>query len=129
MRGTVDTATLAEYALTAYSATSYIWLGDFDEARRRGEEAVAVHEASPVGSRSPSREAIARIDLGIALAELGCPDEAVNQGLLAFASPRLVTSVLARAGELDATIVGRYPNLPETRQFNEQYREWSRRTS
>jgi transcriptional regulator with XRE-family HTH domain len=127
-RCTVDTGVLAEYALTAYPASSYLWLSDFEKASRHAEEAVAVHEAAPAESRSPSREAIARIDLGIALAELGSPDEAVGQGLRALASPRLVSSVLARAGELDATIVGRYPGLPEAQQFHEQYRELVRET-
>jgi tetratricopeptide (TPR) repeat protein/transcriptional regulator with XRE-family HTH domain len=127
-RGTVETATLAEYALTAYSASSYLWLADFEKARRQAEEAVAVHEAAPVQSRSPSREAIARIDLAIALAELGSPDEAVSQGLLALTSSRIVSSVLTRAADLDATIAGRYPGLPEAQQLHEQYREVSQAT-
>jgi transcriptional regulator with XRE-family HTH domain len=106
--------------LPAYSASSYIWLGDFGRARRHAEEAVAVHEVTPVGSRSPVTEALARIDLAIALAELGSPDEAVGQGLLALASPRLVKPVLVRAGDLDATIASRYPGLPEARHLHER---------
>ncbi|MEA2593374.1 MAG: hypothetical protein QOD62_3205, partial [Actinomycetota bacterium] len=68
-----------------------------------------------------SKEAIARIDLGIALAELGEADEAIGQGRLALASPRVVDSVRSRAADLDAVLTARYPGLPATREFHEQY--------
>ena len=58
-------------------------------------------------------DAIARIDLGIALAALGSPDEAVAEGRRALASPRVVDSVLSRAGDLDSALTARYPDLPE----------------
>jgi len=128
MRFTVDTRILADYALTGFSASSYIWLGDFEEAKRCAQQAVIVHEAAPPQSRSPSREAVARIDLGIAMAELGAPDEAIGQGTLALASPRVVDSVLSRAADLDTVLTGRYPRLPAAQEFHEQYRELARAT-
>jgi tetratricopeptide (TPR) repeat protein len=128
MRFTVDTRILADYALTGYPASSYIWLGDFEQARHHGQQAVTVHENAPAESRSPSREAIARIDLGIALAELGALDEAIGQGALALASPRVVDSVLSRAADLDTVLAGRYPGIPAAREFHEQYRELARAT-
>jgi len=122
-RFAVDTGTLAEYALTAYPASSYLWLGDFHAAKRHAQEALLIHEQAPAASRSPSREAIAHLDFGIALAELGSPDEAIAQGRLALNSPRLVDSVRGRAGDLNAALMRHYPRWPETNAFNEQYRE------
>jgi tetratricopeptide (TPR) repeat protein len=119
----VDTGILADYALTAYPASAYLWLGDFLTAKRHAEDALVVHEQAPAVSHSPSREAIARLDLAIALAALGSPDEAVAHGRQALTSPRIVDSVQARAGDLATALTRRYPRLPEVRAFDEQYRE------
>ncbi|MQA84084.1 MAG: helix-turn-helix domain-containing protein [Streptosporangiales bacterium] len=58
----IDTAALADYAMTAYPASAYVWLGeqtgntrDYTEAKRYAEHAVAVHERAPAAARSPSR--------------------------------------------------------------------------
>jgi tetratricopeptide (TPR) repeat protein len=122
-RFTVETGTLASYAITAYPASAYIWLKNFGKAKAAAEEAVAVHESAPAESRSPSREAIAHIDLAVALAELGSADEAVGQGRLALASSRVVDSVLSRAGDLSSVLTARYPDLPHALDFSEQYRQ------
>ncbi len=128
MRFTVDTRILADYPLTGFPASSSIWLADFKQAKQYAEQAVALHEAVPPGSRSPSREAVARIDLGIALAELGEADEAIGQGHLALASPRVVDSVRSRAADLDAVLTLRYPRVPAAQEFHEQYRSLVRTT-
>jgi transcriptional regulator with XRE-family HTH domain len=120
-RPAVDTGMLASYAMTAYPASCYVWLGDFAKARTYGEQAVAVHESAPPASRSPSREAIARIDLAIALAGLGIPDEAAALGRQALASPRVVDSVRARAGDLDILLMARYPDQEDAQVFHEDY--------
>ena len=95
----VETGMLASYAMTAYPASCYVWLGEWGKARIYAERAVAVHDAALAGSRSPSREAIARIDLGIALAGLGAADQAAALGVQALGSPRVVDSVRTRAGD------------------------------
>jgi hypothetical protein len=59
--------------------------------------------------RSPKREAIARIDLSIALAHLGSLDEATAHGSQALFSVRVVDSVLSRAGELDKALMTCFP--------------------
>jgi hypothetical protein len=118
-----DTGVLADYALTVYPASSYLWLGNFTAAKRHAEDALVVHEQAPAASRSPGRERIARLDLAIALVALGSPDEAVAHGLQALASPRIVHSTLVRAGDLATALKRRYPRLPETSAFHEQYRE------
>ena len=62
--------------MTTYTASSYIWLGDYVRAQHQAERAISAHEATPIGSRSLSREAIAQLDLGIAPAFLGSPVDA-----------------------------------------------------
>ncbi|MGH3694654.1 MAG: helix-turn-helix domain-containing protein [Pseudonocardiaceae bacterium] len=120
-RFTIDTGTLASYAMTAYPASAYAWLGDFRTARDHAEAALVVHESVPSASKSPSREAIARLDLATAIAQLGSPDEAVVLGSQALTSTRVVTSVLLRAGDLTKVLVNRYPKLACVREFHEHY--------
>jgi hypothetical protein len=79
-------------------------------------------------NRVPPAEAIARIDLGIALAAVGAPDEAIGQGRLALGSPRVVDSVRSRAADLGATLTTRYPRLAAVREFHEQCRALVRST-
>jgi tetratricopeptide (TPR) repeat protein len=124
----VDTRVLADYALTGYPASSYIWLADFKQAKRHAEQAVALHESTSAASRSPSKEAIARIDLGIALAELGEAEEAIGQGRRALASPRVVESVRSRAADLDDVLTRHYARVPAAQEFHEQYSNLVRAT-
>lgn len=118
----LDTATLAAYAVHAYAASSYLWLDQFGQAKASAEQALGVHLSASPQDRSPSREAIARIDLGTALAALGEPDEACALGRQALASGRVVDSVLIRASELGAAVTQRYPALPEGQELVEQVR-------
>ncbi|MEU0660705.1 tetratricopeptide repeat protein [Streptomyces lavendulocolor] len=105
----MDVLPLADYALTSYPATSYVWLGQAEEARQHAERALTTYEAAPAASRSPSREAIARIDLALAHALLGDPDDAVALGHQALDSARVVDSVRHRAGDLTSFLTRRYP--------------------
>jgi len=128
-RFTIDTGILASYAMTGYPASAYTWLGDFEAARTHAEAALAVHESASLDSSSPSREAIVRLDLAMALAHLGTPDEAVALGGQALTSTRVVTSVLLRACDLDRALVSRYPRLACVREFHEQYRYVAQRVT
>lgn len=112
-----DTGPLATYAMTTYTASSLIWLGDYQQARHHAERAVEAHEATPIGQRSLSRQAIAHLDLGIAMAYLGSPQEAVALGLRALTSPRLVASVHARAADLNTVLAQRHPGTSHTVEF------------
>ncbi len=92
MRFATDTGVLASYAMTAYPASCYVWLGDYRQAQADGRVALAAHQAAPDGSRSPTPEAIARIDLAIAVTALGEPDEGADLGRACarfLAGPRL----------------------------------------
>ncbi len=122
MRFGTDTGVLAAYAMTSYPASCYVWLGDYCQAEAYGRQAVAVHEAAPEGSRAPTRDAIARIDLAIALTALGELDEGSALGRSALSSPRVVDSVRSRAGDLDAILATRYPGHADAASFREQYR-------
>ena len=110
------TVTHAERGRTCLS------LGQFAEAKVSAERALAVHVSAPPKDRSPSREAIARIDLGMALATLGEPEEACGLGRQALASGRIVDSVLGRASELGTLVTRRFPALAEGRELVEQVR-------
>ncbi len=125
---TLDTDTLASCAMTDYPASAYLWLRDFETARTYGEAALAVHESASPNSRLPSREAVARLILATALVHLGTPDDAVALGSQALMSTRVVTSVVARARDLDRALVSRYPRLACAREFHEQYRHVAQRS-
>lgn len=114
----VVTGPLAAHAMTAYTASSYIWLGEFELARQHAESAVVAHERTPANMRSPSREAIAQLDLGIALACLGAPEEAAALGVTALNSPRVVASVRARAKDLGNVLTSRYAGRSEVEEFH-----------
>lgn len=108
---------LASYAITSYAASSYLSLGKPGRARRHAVAALQLHGN---GGRSPSREAIARLSLAHALAELGAPDEACALGHQALDSTRVVKSVRARALELDVVLRRRYPRRAEVAEFHER---------
>jgi len=131
MRFTVDTGNLAALAMTTYPASAYIWLGDADrgdfvKARTHAQAAIDEQQTLPESARAPSREAIARIDLGLALGALGEPEEAAALGSQALATPRLVDSVRSRAGDLERALLARHPNLPAVQNFRETYRHAQR---
>ncbi|MEU4226896.1 hypothetical protein AB0F17_21565 [Nonomuraea sp. NPDC026600] len=59
-RSVIDTGPPATYAMTTYTASSYIWLGDYERARDHAERAIAAQEARFDG-----------VDLGEALVQGG----------------------------------------------------------
>jgi len=117
-----DTGPLAEFALTAYPASSCIWLGQAQAARGHAEKAIAIYESVPAANRSPSREAIARLDLALALAHLGSAGDACTVGSQALGSPRFVDSVRSRAEDLAAHLARSHPRLPQAQEFRERLR-------
>ncbi|TDC75398.1 XRE family transcriptional regulator [Streptomyces hainanensis] len=117
-----DVLPLAEYAITSYPATSCIWLGQADRARQYAERALATFAAAPEAARSPSRQAIARIDLALAHAQLGEPDAAIVLGHQALDSARVVGSVRNRAHDLTAYLDRRHPRETATEGLREKLR-------
>jgi tetratricopeptide (TPR) repeat protein len=119
---TGPTAIAATCAVTAYPASAYVRLGDFTRARTSAEEALS---ALPwqANNRWLTQEALTRLDLGIALTELGFPEGAVTLGRLALSSRRGVGRIVSKAGDLDRALNTRYPDLADARDFHEQYRQ------
>jgi hypothetical protein len=125
----VDNDIFALHAITARTASSCIWLGDYKHAEKHARTALAVGELAAPMDRSPKREAIARIDLSIALVHLGSLDEATAHGSQALSSVRMVDSVLSRAGELDTALMTRFPQEAIAQSFHEQYRQMTRQAN
>ncbi|MGH4022976.1 MAG: helix-turn-helix domain-containing protein [Pseudonocardiaceae bacterium] len=125
-RFTLDIVALARYAVTAYPAEAYLWLGDFETARAHAEAALALHQSAPSGSSTPGKGDIARLDLATALAHLGAPDEATALGRQALTSTCAYNSVRAHARDLNAALVSRYPTMSCVRDFHEQYRHMTK---
>ncbi|MGH4019792.1 MAG: hypothetical protein ACRDT0_11260 [Pseudonocardiaceae bacterium] len=128
-RFTTGTGTLASYAITAYPAHAYLWLEDFYAAKTHAEAALVAHESAPPGGSSPGKGAMARLDLATALAHLGEPDEAAALGHQALTSTHAANFVRTHARDLGAALVSRYPTLTCTRDFHEQYRQITDRST
>ncbi|MGH9962130.1 MAG: hypothetical protein ACREBC_34210, partial [Pyrinomonadaceae bacterium] len=96
-RFTVDTGIHASSAITAFPASAYLWLKDFETARTHGEAALAAIVSAPPGSKSPYRQSQVHFNLALALVGLGTPDDAVALGNQAMASMRMVPSLVALA--------------------------------
>lgn len=107
--------------VASYAATSSIWLGRPERAVTFAREAIDFYQQAPDAERSPTREAIAWLDLGIAHAELGSPDAAVEVTDPALSTQRLTGSVLTRAGELDAVLSRRYAGSTPSLQFHDRF--------
>jgi tetratricopeptide (TPR) repeat protein len=122
----MDTGIHASYAMTAYPASAYLWLSDFETARTYGEAALA---ALPSGNKSPYAQAQVRFELAKALVGLGTPDDAVALGSQALTSTRMVPPLVAHARDLDRVLVSRYPRLACAREFHEQYRHVAQRST
>ncbi len=108
--------------VTSYAASSYIWLGQPKQAVPYAKEAIVFYGNASPEERSPTREAIARLDLALAYVELGVPDDAAQEVHTALASERLTGSVMSRLGDLATTINRKYPQLDVTRAVNQHNR-------
>ncbi|MGH3854143.1 MAG: tetratricopeptide repeat protein [Pseudonocardiaceae bacterium] len=103
--------------LAGYAASSYIWLGQPDKAVSYAKEAVVFYRDGGLSVRSPTREAIARLDLARAHAELGKPDDAAEQVERALSSERITGSVLRRVDDLMVRMRQKYPQLGTTKEL------------
>ncbi|MET9339298.1 hypothetical protein [Nonomuraea sp. NPDC003804] len=106
-------------AVRAWSvaATSCLWLGDSGQAHAFASQAMDVYEQDP--SISPTRRAITALDLGIACARLGDPDQAVAHGLDAIATPRHAAAIVSRSASLQATLERSYPGAAVVSRFQQ----------
>jgi hypothetical protein len=108
--------------LASYAASSFIWLSQPKQAVPYAKEAIAFYGNASPAERSPTREAIARLDLALAYVDLDAPDHAADELDTALASDRLTGAVLSRLGDLATAMNRRYPALDVTRAVHEQSR-------
>jgi tetratricopeptide (TPR) repeat protein len=104
----------------AYIATTLSWLGD-PAAESYARRVLARVETTLDGPPRPRRAATARLDLALALAATGRPDEAAATAMQAVTSGLLVPSSYWRAEEvITAMDTG---GIPEAAQLRDAYRE------
>ncbi|MER6178550.1 hypothetical protein [Streptosporangium sp. NPDC001681] len=106
-------------AVRAWSvaATSSLWLGHDEQAKRYAQQAMEVYEQAP--QLSPTRRAITALDLGIACARLGDPDQAVAYGTLAITVPRLAAAIISRGAALGTVLERTYPQATIVTQYRQ----------
>lgn len=105
--------------ISSYAATSSIWLGHPLDAVGHAREALRFYADASPADRSPTREAITRLDLALGLLQLDAPDGAVEQAMQALDTDRLTGTVLTRAGELNAALGTNFATSPVARGFRE----------
>lgn len=106
--------------IISYDASSHEWLGNHDKARKAATEAINCYLDIPHPHRTPTRLAIAELDLAMAHAALSEPDAAITTAQRALAGDRPVHSVRSRAKQLDHRLRLRYPTLPLVSSFSEE---------
>jgi tetratricopeptide (TPR) repeat protein len=116
-RFSTESRALTSCLVDSIAAGCHNRLGNYREAQRHARDALAVEACSP------GEADLNRIELGIALAGLGAPDEAVELGKQALSQPRFLGAVLSRARQLDTVLMSRYPTTPSAQEFDGQYRQ------
>lgn len=108
--------------LLAYSAGALVALADDDVlAEDYARRAVAQYDEGPGSGRWVHRLALARVELALVLARSDQLSEAVDLGLKALGSWRVLSSDLWLVGDLDQTLVDRYGDAPEAHDFHDAF--------
>jgi tetratricopeptide (TPR) repeat protein len=106
--------------LHTFAATAYTWLGQPAGAEEHARSVIRVQEDRLGPRHSPSRLAIARLDLAQALVEQRRHDEALAVAVRAF-EEFARRDTLVRAGELKRRLQQGRPYGPQVREFHERY--------
>jgi len=109
--------------LAFYTADSYLWRGRPDRAIPYAKETISFCRDLGLSEREPTREALTRLDLGRAHADLGQPDDAVEHVEQALRSERITGPVLRRLGDLTVCMQQKYPDLRMTKELVDRHRE------
>ncbi len=112
---------ISEIYPAACFSTATVWLDEPDLTRQHAQTVIDYFSRATGLSRRPTRLAIAQLDAAVALVQQGKPDEACHLAQLAIGTERMVSSVRTRAGELDAALLHRWPNVAEVRDLHERY--------
>ena len=105
----------------SYTATTLAWAGD-PGAEEYARSAIAKLESGDDGVSRPRRVASARLDLGLALAAAGKPDEAVAATIAAVISGRVVASNWWRVTEVVRAVEG--AGIREVDELRDAYHEF-----
>ena len=108
--------------LAFYTADSYIWLDQPSGAISYAKETISFCRGLGLSEREPTREALARLDLARAHADLGQPDDAVEHIEQVLGSEYITATVLSRLGDLIVRIQHRYPQLGTTKELVDRHR-------
>ena len=120
-RLSTETSEHTSCTIAALAAKCHVWLGNWKEAERQARATLASQGTTPGWSE------IAQLDLGIAMANLGSPDEAADHGKRTLSAGRWSGCTLPRARELDAALMSRYPTHPSVQGFHEEYQQFVNR--
>jgi hypothetical protein len=108
--------------IASYAATSSIWLRRPNAAVVYAQEALNFYQSVPADQRSPTREAISQLDLGLALIHLDEPDGGVEHAVRALGTERVTDAMLTRAREVSQTLDARFSTLKAASEFREKCR-------
>jgi hypothetical protein len=101
--------------LVGFDATSYLALGQPQQALSAAQDAVAQYDTAT--DRSPTRAAIAHLDLAAAHAALSHWDDATVHGSIALHSVRTADAITARAHNLACSVLRQQPTTPAAHVF------------
>jgi tetratricopeptide (TPR) repeat protein len=109
--------------LASCTADSYLWLGQPKRAIPYAQEIIAFCQDLGPSAREPTRDAVARLVLARAHADLGQPDDAVEHIEQALRSERITGVILNRLGDLTVCMQQKYPKLGMTKELVDRHRE------
>jgi len=112
-----DTAEHTVHSVATYAAGCHVALQDWKAAERDARTGLGV------ARWSPGRGARAHLDLALALANLGSPEEAAGHGNQAITLHRETWLLGQRAAKLNTALLARYPKLPAVQEFHHRYRQ------
>ena len=115
-RFSTESAEHIAHTADTWAASCYAALGDWRPTEQHARTA-----ARTIGRWSPGQAAYAHLELGLALVNLGLPDEAAQQGMQALALGRSYGNMLPKARMLDVALRSRYPKVPEVGEFRARY--------
>jgi transcriptional regulator with XRE-family HTH domain/tetratricopeptide (TPR) repeat protein len=105
------------------SSSATAWLKTPAVTQRQAQVVIDA-DSGPGGPKGgPTRLALARLNLAVALMQQGKPDEAAQLGSVALEDQRRTSSVRTRVQELHAALAGRWPEVREVRELSERYRQ------
>jgi hypothetical protein len=107
------------------AASSSLLTGQNQQAQACAEQALAIYEEDP--SISPTRLAIAALDLGMAWVRLGNPEQAVAHGMVALSTPRQAAAIAARSSTLCLALERSYPRADAVAEFRHSVTELAQR--